>query len=54
MSKDERTKANWEVFERMCKSEPILTDLKPAIDVLPNMTNDIILTSGPILPWPDY
>ena len=54
MSKDERTKANWEVFERMCKSEPILTDLKPAIDVLPNMTNDTILTSGPILPWPDY
>ncbi|MEE2662339.1 MAG: DUF1116 domain-containing protein [Pseudomonadota bacterium] len=54
MSKDERTKANCEVFERMCKSEPILTDLKPAIDVLPNMTNDTILTSGPILPWSDY
>jgi len=54
MSKDVRTKANREVFNRMCKSDPILTDLKPAIDALPNMTNDIILTSGPTLPWADY
>ncbi|MEC7489894.1 MAG: DUF1116 domain-containing protein [Pseudomonadota bacterium] len=54
MSKDERTEANQEVFRRMCASEPVLTDLRPSLEVLPNMTKNTILTSGPILPWCEY
>jgi hypothetical protein len=32
----DRQKANAEAFERLCSAEPVLTDLCPAIDVLPN------------------
>tara|TARA_B100000686_G_C16773268_1_gene966662 strand:+ start:813 stop:2060 length:1248 start_codon:yes stop_codon:yes gene_type:complete len=54
MSKNAREEANEVVFDRMCNSKPVLTDLRPAIDVLPNMTKTTILTSGPVLEWGSY
>ncbi|HVH74243.1 MAG TPA: DUF1116 domain-containing protein [Stellaceae bacterium] len=49
-----RAQANQEAFRRLCKSEPILEDIRPAIEVLPGMTPDTVLTSGPRLPWDEY
>ena len=49
-----RAQANQEAFRRLCKSEPILEDIRPAIEVLPGMTPDTVLTSGPPLPWDEY
>lgn len=49
-----RTNANLRAFERLCAADPVLTDVQPAIDVVPGMTRETILTSGPPMPWPDY
>jgi len=49
-----RHKANAEAFARLTGAEPILKDLRPAIDVLPGMTRNSILTSGPPMPWSAY
>lgn len=49
-----REKANAEAFRRLCDSEPVLEDVRPAIEVLPGMTRETILTSGPPLPWEKY
>jgi len=32
----------------------VLVDVRPAIDVVPRLTRETILTSGPTMPWPDY
>ncbi len=53
-SNDARSKANREAFDRLTCLEPVLTDLKPAIEVLPGMTAETVLTSGPPLPWEDF
>ena len=42
-----REEANAEAFRRMTESEPVLEDIRPAIDVLPGMTANMVLTSGP-------
>lgn len=49
-----REKANLEALERLSGAEPILKDLRPAIEVLPGMTRETVLTSGPPMPWRDY
>ena len=49
-----RASANQEAFRRLNESEPVLVDILPAIDALPGMTRETILTSGPALPWKDY
>ena len=49
-----REAANREAFERLCSAEPVLVDVKPAIEALPGMTREIVLTSGAPLPWEDY
>lgn len=49
-----RSKANEEAFTRLCKSEPILTDIVPARDAVPGFRSNVILTSGPTLPWARY
>ncbi|HLI11681.1 MAG TPA: DUF1116 domain-containing protein [Alphaproteobacteria bacterium] len=49
-----REQANREAFRRMCESEPVLVDVLPAIDAIPGMTAETILTSGPRLEWGDY
>ena len=52
--KIDRNTANKETFERLCTSEPVLKAIAPAIDVLPGMTSNMILTSGPPMTWGDY
>ncbi|MDZ4735166.1 MAG: DUF1116 domain-containing protein [Rhodospirillaceae bacterium] len=50
----DRTRANKEAFDRLCAAEPVVVDVRPAIDVAPGLTPDTVLTSGPPMPWPDY
>jgi hypothetical protein len=49
-----REAANRVSFERMTRSEPVLCNLAPASDVVPHFTRDVILTSGPTMPFADY
>ena len=49
-----RTEANGLAFERLCAAEPVLVDIRPAIEVLPGMTPATVLTSGPPMPWERY
>jgi hypothetical protein len=41
-------------FDRLCGSDPVLTDIRPAGEVVPGFTRDLILTSGAPLPWERY
>ena len=54
VTKPDRNAANQEAFERLCAADPVLTDIRSAIEVLPGMTRDTILTSGPAMDWQDY
>jgi hypothetical protein len=47
-------RANAEVFRRFCESDPVLEDIRPALEVLPKMTPETILTSGPPMRWSEY
>lgn len=47
-------KANQTAYEHLCSAEPTLTDVRRAIEVVPGMTPDTILTSGAPLPWEEY
>jgi hypothetical protein len=38
----------------MTDADPVLVDLRPAIDVVPGMTPETILTSGAPMPWERY
>src|SRR5208282_425028 len=49
-----KEQANQEAFRRLCESEPVLEDIRPAIEVLPGMTKNMVLTSGPRLDWEGY
>ena len=49
-----RELANREAFERMAAARTVLVDVLPAIDVVPGMTPDTVLTSGAPLPWAEY
>lgn len=49
-----RRAANEEAFRRLCDTEPVLIDVQPAIDVLPDMTRQTVLTSGAPLDWEEY
>jgi hypothetical protein len=52
---DARTEtANREAVQRLFDGQPRLVDVRPAIDALPGMTRDTVLTSGPPLPWAEY
>ncbi|MGH3258443.1 MAG: DUF1116 domain-containing protein [Streptosporangiaceae bacterium] len=50
----ERAKANAEAVRRMTGAEPVLVDVQPAGQAIPEMAPNVILTSGPPLPWRDY
>ncbi len=54
MTQPKREEANKAAFERLCTSDPVVKDVVPAIDVLPGMTRETILTSGPPMAWSDY
>jgi hypothetical protein len=46
--------ANRVAAERMTAADPVLVDLRPAIQVVPGMTAQTILTSGAPMPWERY
>lgn len=50
----DRRAANQLAFERMSVAEPVLLDVRRALDVVPGMKPNLILTSGAPLRWPDY
>lgn len=41
-------------FRNMTSADPVLLDVAPAIDVIPGYDKNVILTSGPPLPWTEY
>jgi Protein of unknown function (DUF1116) len=49
-----RKEANQEAFRRLTHADPILVDVRPALEVVPGMTPTTILTSGPPHPWDAY
>ena len=49
-----RHMANSSSFQHLCDVDPVLVDVLPAIDVVPGMSRETILTSGPPMPWRDY
>jgi len=49
-----REQANAEAVRRMTGAEPVLIDVRPAGQVIPGMTPNMIRTAGPPLPWPEY
>lgn len=46
--------ANNEAFRRMTEADPVLIDVAPARDVIPGFEREVILTSGPAMPWSNY
>ena len=54
MNESLRQEANRETLDRLNKAEPVLVDVAPAGDVVPNMHASKILTSGAPLAWPEY
>lgn len=46
--------ANSEAFNKICSATPTLVDVNLALDAIPNMTKETILTSGPPLDWDQY
>jgi hypothetical protein len=51
---DSETTANDEALRRMFDSEPALIDVRPALEALPDMEPNVVLTSGPVLSWREY
>lgn len=49
-----RQTANAEAVRRMTSAEPILVDVLPAGEAVPGMAPNVILTSGPTMPWDSY
>ncbi len=50
----DRSGANAEAVSRMTGAEPVLIDVAAAGDVVPGMTAQTVLTSGPPMPWAEY
>lgn len=50
----DRAAANAEAHKRLCEAEPVLVDVRPALEALPGMTRNTVLTSGAPLAWTDY
>jgi hypothetical protein len=50
----ETDNANREAVRRLIDAQPVLIDVAPAIDVVPGMTPNTILTSGAPMAWEDY
>src|SRR2546423_778176 len=47
-------RANAEAIERMFAADPVLVDVLPAREIVPDMTERTILTSGSPLEWDEY
>jgi hypothetical protein len=50
----DRERANRLAVDRMLSADPVLIDIRPAIEVVPGMTPETILTSGAPMPWEQY
>lgn len=46
--------ANHIAYQRLTEANPTLVDIRPAIEVVPGMTPETILTSGAPMPWSEY
>jgi Protein of unknown function (DUF1116) len=46
--------ANREAVQRLIEADPVLVDIAPALEVVPGMTAETILTSGAPMPWECY
>lgn len=46
--------ANRRAYERLTQADPVLVDVARAVDVVPGMTSNTILTSGAPMPWAEY
>ena len=46
-----REAANAEAVRRMTGADPVLVDVLPAGEAVPGMAPNVILTSGPPMPW---
>lgn len=51
---NEREVANAEALRRLCESEPVLVDVRPAGEVVPGFEPNLILTSGAPLEFAEY
>jgi hypothetical protein len=51
---ERRAAANARAAERMCAADPVLVDVRPAREIVPDMTRETILTSGAPMPWSAY
>jgi Protein of unknown function (DUF1116) len=49
-----RDAANAESVRRMTGADPVLVDVQPASEAVPGMAANVILTSGPPMPWDSY
>lgn len=49
-----RAAANTQAFDRLVKADPVVVDVRPAIEVVLGLELNTILTSGPPLAWPGY
>lgn len=54
MTDTPRAVANRIAHERLCAADPVLRDVVPAIDVVPGMQPNLILTSGPAFAFDEY
>src|ERR1700675_1926837 len=50
----ETSAANQAAYSRLTQGEPVLIDIRPAIEVVPQMTRETVLTSGPPMAWAEY
>jgi hypothetical protein len=49
--RDEVDAANREALRRLAAAQPVLVDVRPALEVVPGMTPTTLLHAGPPLPW---
>jgi hypothetical protein len=49
--RDEVDAANREALRRLGAAQPVLVDIRPALEVIPDMTPTTLLHAGPPLPW---
>src|SRR5713101_3006971 len=49
--RDEGDAANRTALDRLLAAQPVLVDVRPAIEVVPGMTRDIVLHAGPPIAW---
>ena len=45
------SEANQKAVDKMTSGRPVLVDIKPAIDVIPDMKKDLVLHAGPPITW---